>query len=280
MIHDKWISTKGVPKSMLTDQGTDLTGEIMKHLCNLAGIKKLRTSPYHANTNGQVERWNSTLKKGLRVISTDHNLNFAKGDSWDLYIDLIVGHYNNSVSRRTGMSPNEIFYGNDIILPIDYNLGFDEFDLNRRNHIIYKGWIQNCKRMKHRLARDKLTEYDRKKKEAHDKDRIDHRYEIGDEVIYMTKYKKFGALGGIKTLWRGPYVVVDVYNDGINYRIRHLQSGKIKDVAVNKLQQYNVREDGNEYDFTDDEFINRLEYSDSNDSVYDSYPESATSSAE
>ena len=181
----------------------------MTHLCKFCKIKKLRTSPYHPNTNGQVERWNGTLKKGLRCIAEDHDLDFSKGDSWDIYIDLVVGHYNNSPSRRTGLSPNEIFHGNDIILPVDYNLGLDTFDLNNNDHILYKGWIRKCKRIKQRLAEERLTEYDKRRKEFADRDRIDEGYKIGDKVIYLSRTKNVGSLGGLKTLWDGPYIVED-----------------------------------------------------------------------
>ena len=43
---------------LVSDQGKAFTGHIITHLCELYGVQKLRTSPYHAQTNGQVERMN------------------------------------------------------------------------------------------------------------------------------------------------------------------------------------------------------------------------------
>ena len=243
VIHDKWFVTKGVPQKILSDQGADFTGEIIKHLCKLAPCKKLQTTSHHPNTNGQVERWNATMKKGLRVIGTDNNLDFSIGEGWDLYIDLIVAHYNNSPSRRTGLSPNEIYFGKNIVLPFDYNLGLDEFNHNDESHVLYKQFINNCKRIKQKLARDKLNEYDVKRKEYEDRTRKAVKYKIGQSVIYLSKLKKVGSLGGLKTLWNGPYRIVASWNDGLNYTIRHIETGKRKNVAVTKLRPFYMREE-------------------------------------
>ena len=45
----------GVPAYLISDQGKAFMGHIITHLCDLYGVQKLRTSPYHAQTNGQVE---------------------------------------------------------------------------------------------------------------------------------------------------------------------------------------------------------------------------------
>ena len=42
----------GVPAYLISDQGKAFKGHIITHLCDLYGVQKLRTSPYHAQTNG------------------------------------------------------------------------------------------------------------------------------------------------------------------------------------------------------------------------------------
>ena len=45
----------GTPAYLVSDQGKAFTGHLITNLCELYGVQKLRTSPYHAQTNGQVE---------------------------------------------------------------------------------------------------------------------------------------------------------------------------------------------------------------------------------
>ena len=49
------------PAYLVSDQGKAFTGHVITHLCELYGVQKLRTSPYHAQTNGQVERMNGPI---------------------------------------------------------------------------------------------------------------------------------------------------------------------------------------------------------------------------
>ena len=46
------------PAYLVSDQGKAFMGHVIMHLCELYGVQKLRTSPYHAQTNGQVECMN------------------------------------------------------------------------------------------------------------------------------------------------------------------------------------------------------------------------------
>ncbi len=56
------ISRVGIPKEILTDQGTAFMSRTIRELYELLGIKSIRTSVYHPQTDGLVERFNRTLK--------------------------------------------------------------------------------------------------------------------------------------------------------------------------------------------------------------------------
>ena len=51
----------GLPKKILSDQRWKFESELIADLCRLMGTQKLQTSPYHPQTNGQCERFNSAL---------------------------------------------------------------------------------------------------------------------------------------------------------------------------------------------------------------------------
>uniref|UniRef100_A0A8C5Q2Y4 Gypsy retrotransposon integrase-like protein 1 n=1 Tax=Leptobrachium leishanense TaxID=445787 RepID=A0A8C5Q2Y4_9ANUR len=60
------FSRVGIAKEILTDQGTPFMSRVTRELCRLFKISHLRTSVYHPQTNGLVERFNKTLKSMLK----------------------------------------------------------------------------------------------------------------------------------------------------------------------------------------------------------------------
>ena len=50
-----YISIFGALAKLLSDQEANFESNIIRDLCKLMGIQKVRTSPYHAQSNGQVE---------------------------------------------------------------------------------------------------------------------------------------------------------------------------------------------------------------------------------
>ena len=67
----------GIPKKILTDQGTNFISQLFRELYNLLNIRPVRTSPYHPRTDGLVEHFNKTLKSVLRKLVN------KEGHNWD-----------------------------------------------------------------------------------------------------------------------------------------------------------------------------------------------------
>ena len=51
----------GMPEKLLSDQGRNLESQLLSDLCALTNVKKLCTTPYHPQMNGQCECFNVTL---------------------------------------------------------------------------------------------------------------------------------------------------------------------------------------------------------------------------
>ena len=56
------FSRYGIPEAILTDQGSVYTFKVVKDLCKLWDIDHVRTSPYHPQSDGALERWHACLK--------------------------------------------------------------------------------------------------------------------------------------------------------------------------------------------------------------------------
>ena len=73
-----FIQTFGFPERILSDRGGAFESELMQQLCALYGCVKSRTTPYHPQGNGAVERFNQTL---LSLLSS---LNAEEQSQWHL----------------------------------------------------------------------------------------------------------------------------------------------------------------------------------------------------
>lgn len=62
----KQISQVGIPKEIVTDQGSNFMSNIIHCLWKVLQIKHLCTMVYDPQTNGVVERFNQTLMNMLR----------------------------------------------------------------------------------------------------------------------------------------------------------------------------------------------------------------------
>ena len=58
----------GVPSGLHSDQGANLTSQVISSLCRSLGIECTQTTAYHPQGNGQVERFNCTLEAMLAKL--------------------------------------------------------------------------------------------------------------------------------------------------------------------------------------------------------------------
>ena len=87
-------------------------GHLITNLCELYGVQKLRTSPYHAQTNGQVERMNETIIHMIGKLEQD------KKAHWSEHLPEML--LNGTCSAVTGYSPYFLLFGRKARMPVDY----------------------------------------------------------------------------------------------------------------------------------------------------------------
>ena len=63
---------------LLGDIGANFESNIIKELCELMGIQKVWTPPYHTQTNGQVEQAHQTLMHMIGKLSKDQKVDWPK----------------------------------------------------------------------------------------------------------------------------------------------------------------------------------------------------------
>ena len=122
ILWDNFICYYGFPEKFISDQGRNFESDLIKELCKIAGVKKVHTTPYHPQGNGQCERFNSTLCNMLGTLSEEE-----KSD-WKSHLGCMIHAYNCTKHASTTYSPYYLMFGRHPRLPIDV-----EFGLNKPN---------------------------------------------------------------------------------------------------------------------------------------------------
>ena len=72
---NEFVSRFGTPTHLHTDQSRSFELSLIRELCQLMGIVKTRTTPYHPQSDGMIERFNRTLLSMLRMAAVDDKYN-------------------------------------------------------------------------------------------------------------------------------------------------------------------------------------------------------------
>ena len=96
MLRNGYFGLFGAPAYLISDQGKAFTGHLISNLCELYGVQKLRTLPYHAQTNGQVERINQMIIRMIGKLEQD------KKACWSEHLPEMLAAYNGTRSAVTG----------------------------------------------------------------------------------------------------------------------------------------------------------------------------------
>ena len=104
----------GAPAYLVSDQGKAFMGHVITHLCELYGVQKLRTSPYRAQTNGQVEHMNQMIIHMIRKLEEDRKA------CWLEHLPELLMAYNATRSAVTRSRPYYLLFGRRPRIPVDY----------------------------------------------------------------------------------------------------------------------------------------------------------------
>ena len=98
----------GIPKEILTDEGTNFTSQLLAELYRLLHVDALRTRPYHLQTDGLVERVNGTPKEMLRKSTQ------VDGRDWYKLLPYALFAYREALQESIYFSPFELLYVRDV----------------------------------------------------------------------------------------------------------------------------------------------------------------------
>src|SRR3954465_9561861 len=106
------ICLHGVPRSIVSDRGTQFTSKFWNQLHQTLGTRLEFSTAFHPQIDGQTERVNQILEDMLRACALDY------GSSWDDNLPYAEFSYNNIYQASLQMAPFELLYGRKCRTPL------------------------------------------------------------------------------------------------------------------------------------------------------------------
>ena len=173
------VCLHGVPRTIVSDRGTQFTSKFWKQLHETLGTRLEFSTAFHPQIDGQTERVNQILEDMLRSCALDY------GSSWDDNLPYAEFSYNNSYQTSLKMAPFEALYGRRCRTP----LLWDEVG----DRQLFGPDLIKESEQKVRLIRDRLKVAQSRQKSYADSKRKETVHEVGDRV-----YLRVSPLRGVK----------------------------------------------------------------------------------
>ena len=229
----KVFARVGVPQEILTDQGSNFTSQLLAELYRLLHVHPIRTSPYHPQTDGLVERFNQTLKSMLRRTAA------GDGKDWDKYIPYLLFAYREVPQASTGFSPFELVYGRSVRGPLDVLR--ETWEANQQSEESIVSYIlstrEKLKQMSD-IVQENVQKSQDTQKRWYDKNARFREFGPGDPVLVLLPTSSSKLLAQ----WMGPYQVVKRVG-AVTYLVdMHDRRKRRRIFHVNMLKEFHVRQ--------------------------------------
>jgi hypothetical protein len=224
-----FVTRMGVPLMIHIDQGRNFESKLFKAMSKLLGVKKTRTTAYHPQSDGMVERFNRTLGTMITAYASDHQRD------WDRYLPMLTMAYRSTPQESTGLSPNLLMLGREINLPVDVMLGQppSNQEVDEQEYAAeLRGRLEDA----YAQARANLGQAAERQKQYYDVTTSGTRYKPGDLVWILSKDRRKGVCPKLQKKWKGPALVEDCFND-VTYRLRVTQDQR-KVIHFDMLKPY------------------------------------------
>jgi transposase InsO family protein len=92
------VRLHGLPKTIISDRGPQFAAVFWKRICERLGIDRRLSTAFHPQTDGQMERMNSSMEQYLRIYTSHQQ------DDWVKWLPLAEYAANNIMSEGTKCS--------------------------------------------------------------------------------------------------------------------------------------------------------------------------------
>ena len=222
------FSRVGLPKEILTDQGTNFQSQLLQEIHRLLQVTALRTTPYHPQTDGLTERFNQTLKSMLRKFAT------KEGKDWDRLIPYLLFTYREVPQASTGFSPFELLYGRSVRGPLDVLK--ESWEARKKSSESVVSYVLLMRERMEAMVEEvqkNCEKAQKKQKQWYDENAREREFQVGDYVLVLlpdSTQKLFAR-------WQGPYVIKRKVGD-VDYQVDKKKQYRV--LHVNLLSKWHA----------------------------------------
>ena len=210
----KLCSTLGLPDILHSDQGRNFESSILRQTLEAFGVNKSRTTAYHPQGDGMVERFNRSLLQLLRSYVT-------KEEDWERYLPLVLYAYRTATHSSTGISPFQLMFGRQPKLTdFSPSLAFDPAS--------YQAHLRSKLAQFQDLVETNTTEAANNQKSTYDTHSTQRTFKTGDPV-----WLSVPTAGKLSPRWEGEWRIKEVKSN-VNMEITKGKQSKV--VHINRLQ--------------------------------------------
>lgn len=112
-LYDNWIIHYGTPATVVSDRGRQFTSALWQQFGKYMGFKTCRTTAYHPQCNGMVERWHRDMKATLKIKCMEFK-------NWPEMLPSITLGFKVIPRDDTRGSPAQLTFGQQLRLPGEF----------------------------------------------------------------------------------------------------------------------------------------------------------------
>ena len=217
-----------LPTQLHSDQVRQFQANIIQEMCKVLGIAKSRTTPYHPQGDGRVERFNCTRFHMLSTSVLDKN-------NWEHRLRPVYMAYNSTQHAATGYTPFFLMFGRSPCLPIDLLCGTDHSQSQTTSN--YVSHLSSCLRKAFEEVQSHSSHSQDRQRQYYDQTVPGTPYQVNDLVWLRNIVVPFNTVKKFHRPWTAPFRILKCISP-TSYQLQSVHNKRTTTVHFNRLTPY------------------------------------------